>query len=425
VAEVGMNNAVIVKAVPRFLRIVLKRYQNHVKMFSFGGCLLSSGVHVRKVAALAFITVPEQSVRIKTYWFNTVRSLKEREAVMMLCKSISRNMILAFVLWLLLAGVSIVVADSTVLSAKEVQALIPEFEASEERLLNIKVKAEVWTEESASRSGPWERGATYINATSWLEDGSARKIRMDVDSEVTEGYWFDQARFLTEEKGYKVSFDGTQGRVIYDHETMEGGRTRPLKKGEILNDVPQMLKFKPTNLVTGMPLTMQGYFFYNKEMDSFSRSFGTAGFRQAIEMKAVEFSRETYDGIPCIRFSSKGQPSLRVSYWFDPNRGLALLGYENVSIAKDGKEFVNERIRINKLEKVADGLWWPLEAVIESDKQDQRKKDLPYQRIVFHATDVVANDPNFDNGTFSISFPEGYTVENKINGTTYISSGKN
>lgn len=43
----------------------------------------------------------------------------------------------------------------------------------------------------------------------------------------------------------------------------------------------------------------------------------------------------------------------------------------------------------------------------------------PWKRIVYRASKVVANDPNFDESVFTVPFPEGYKVEDKIEGRTY------
>ena len=42
-----------------------------------------------------------------------------------------------------------------------------------------------------------------------------------------------------------------------------------------------------------------------------------------------------------------------------------------------------------------------------------------YNRIVYRASNVVANDPNFDESIFTVPFPEGYLIDDKVTGKKY------
>ena len=48
-----------------------------------------------------------------------------------------------------------------------------------------------------------------------------------------------------------------------------------------------------------------------------------------------------------------------------------------------------------------------------------RETDKPWKRIVYRASNVVANDPNFDENIFTVPFPEGYLIDDKVNGVKY------
>lgn len=312
-----------------------------------------------------------------------------------------------------------------VLSISEVNDLIIQIKDAENRLANIKVEAEVWTEHSDSDLGLWKRGIGYGHATTWvLSDPNERpdgRARIDVHTEITESYWIDQSRFIVEERSYTSIYDGKQGRVIHYHETPDGRQTKPLKLGLILAQRPTIPYGWLNHVLSGFPFTLQGHFLSREDLQSFSRFFEhSITYGGLTQVPGLEFSRELYDDISCIRFGTKGHPSARVSYWFDPNRGYALMGHESVSISGDGTEFVNERIRITKLQEVAEGIWWPEMAIIETDRRDERKKDKPCRRTIFRAIEVTVNDSKFDESIFNVSFPAGYTVEDKINNRTYV-----
>ena len=107
----------------------------------------------------------------------------------------------------------------------------------------------------------------------------------------------------------------------------------------------------------------------------------------------------------------------RETWWFDPNRGFALIAYLHTNADKDGIEHVLSDIRVNKLQEVATGVWWPMEATVESESRDP---NITYKRTVYRALSVVANDPNFDNSIFTITFPKGYRVHDKVAEKTYV-----
>jgi hypothetical protein len=44
----------------------------------------------------------------------------------------------------------------------------------------------------------------------------------------------------------------------------------------------------------------------------------------------------------------------------------------------------------------------------------------PWRKFVYRASTVIANDPNFDESIFTVPFPKGYRVEDKITGKTYV-----
>ena len=85
---------------------------------------------------------------------------------------------------------------------------------------------------------------------------------------------------------------------------------------------------------------------------------------------------------------------------------------------EEGAEHLRLRIHVTKLKEIGDGIWWPVEAYAESGPGPHHP-DEPYTRMVYRASNVVANDPNFDENIFTVPFPEGYLIDDQVAGRKY------
>lgn len=122
------------------------------------------------------------------------------------------------------------------------------------------------------------------------------------------------------------------------------------------------------------------------------------------------------DGIQCIKASSVGG-SLQQKWWFDLNRDFALLKFEDLRKDKNGNEQLYSSINITRIKEVAKNIWWPMEAYFV---EHSHNTDKPWEKIVYRASDVIVNDPNFNNNIFTINFPKGYKTDDMINHKNYI-----
>ena len=75
-------------------------------------------------------------------------------------------------------------------------------------------------------------------------------------------------------------------------------------------------------------------------------------------------------------------------------------------------------MKVSKLKEVAPRIWWPMEAYVESDPGPHQPEE-PHTRTVYNASNVVANDPNFDDGIFTVVFPDGYLIDDQVAGKKY------
>lgn len=325
---------------------------------------------------------------------------------------------------ILLGTLAIVEAQESksVLTVEDVNALIPVLEAAERNLFsNLKIDSEAWGETKTSLSDPnepWQRTPVYVSSTAWFDGHPGGKARMDVHKEVLK--WLNGAAPYAE-SSYSVGFDGKHGRVV-DHTRGHSGKTFPLKEAKIVPDYPTALRTGSLMSCIGAQFSLQ--FFFNNDEDgpnrrTFSRLFRAAISPAALEAKAFEVALEEFQGVECIKFGlreQKGGRAPHINYWLDPARGFALLGHDNISIREDGSERVSTRIRVTKLKEVAPGIWWPMEATTISGPS---KPGDPYSRTVYRASNVVANDPNFDANVFTVPFPNGYLIDNMVTGKKY------
>jgi hypothetical protein len=322
------------------------------------------------------------------------------------------------IVFLVVFGSSIIRAEESkvVLSVEEIRGLVPQIKAAETRLSNLKVESEAWVEEKASAGPlsdpcePWKRTPVYASTTGWFDGRPQGKIRVDVNLQVSE--WKEGAAPYLEES-YSVGFDGRYGRYA-KHSPGHGGETYSVGQGEIILGRPDQLKHRYLDSCTGRQFS--SIFFFGQEGYTFSQFPEVATSPAALEAGAFQFAREKFQGVECIRIGSGEQRGGHICYWLDPARGFALRGYDSIRVLEDGSERVLSRIRVTKLEKVTSNVWWPIEAYVESDRH---RPGEPYKRTVYRASKVIANDPNFVEGIFTVPFPDGYFVDDKVNGKKY------
>jgi len=313
------------------------------------------------------------------------------------------------------------------LSAEELKTVAQSMRAVEDALLNVRIDSNAWVEHGPSSSGPWERTPVCLSSTTYFGNTSSSQARLDIHKIVLK--WKDGAAPYLEES-YSISFDGVQGRRK-DISSSHSGKTFDRDSGRILPEAPIELKSSWYDKMIGVYASL---FFHYRNMPMplpkrFSVSFeGVADPNYFLAVLAAADPKylnrkplkhkvviEELGGIQCIKGACM-EGSLRNEWWFDPARGFALLRYDNLRVDQDGNERVKSSINVTKLEEVAENIWWPMEAYFV---QCPRETGKPWKRIVYRASNVVANDPNFDESIFTIPFPEGYLIDDQVAGRKY------
>jgi hypothetical protein len=325
-------------------------------------------------------------------------------------------LVLGLVILLLPVSTITQAAPESGLSTKELKQLVPAVEAPEKSVFNIRIESEIWVDRKVSLSDPcepWQRTPIYVASTAWFDGSPGGKARVDVHKQVIE--WLQGAAPYAE-SSYSISFDGKHGRVV-NHTIGHSGKTVPRKRARIMPRPPKRLTSGWYPTFTGVRFSMN-FFFVGRDL-KFSQIFNEASQPDSAAASWFGFTREPFAGVQCIRITSKRTKAhgREESYWLDPGRGFALLGSERKSVLPDDTEQVKSRIRVKKLKEIVPGIWWPIEATLETLSTVPEK---PYERIVYRALSVAANDPDLDEAIFKAPIPPGYLVDDEVAGTEYI-----
>lgn len=327
----------------------------------------------------------------------------------------------------LLACPSTTIADDSksIVSPEQLEELVLNIEAAEKSLRNIKIDLDIFVEKKADLSDPcepWQRTPIYTSCTIWLTTNwSTRtrldpqdkpqchidKARIDVHKEVRE---WKEGLAPYSEKSYSVAFNGQYGRILY-HRRGPRGNTFQKNEGRILPEVPSNLKW-------GLPnrLSFTLYFFFEGKGYTFSDIFRWADDPNSTVPSYFEFTCEAFEGVQCIKITLKGSEWLQKNWWLDPARGFALVGYKHTGILKDGTQLLRKSIEVTQLKEVANGIWWPIKATVILEPLTSGE---PYRRIIYQASDVVANVSNFDENIFTVPFPDGCLIDDQVAGKKY------
>jgi hypothetical protein len=321
-----------------------------------------------------------------------------------------RKLILNLAVFSILLGLASVLRaeePKSALSAKKLKELASKIEAVENSISNIKIEAQSWLETRVNLSNPnkpWQQTPIYHSHTSWAQRGPEGKARVDVHKRVFK--WMNGPAPYGEES-YSMSFDGQHGRYIR-RAVGPLGQTHPVKEGQILPEAPDSLEHGSFDTGTYWSLP-----FFSSEIYKFSEIFRLASNPNSEIASELEFTLEEFEGVECIKIKSVYD----VTYWLDPSRGFALRGKKSIAKYEDGHEELVKFVKVTRLKEVADGIWWPMEVSSISRPYEAGK---PWRRFVYHASNVVANDPNFNESVFTIIFPTGYTIDDKVAGRKYI-----
>ena len=307
-------------------------------------------------------------------------------------------------------------ASETTLSTEKLKCIAKSIRTIEDSLENIRIDCNAWVEKGPSAAGPWERTPVFWSMTAYYDKIESDRVRIDVHKSVTK--WKNGAAPYFQES-FSIGFDGEEGRIVKISASYNG-KTFDRDTAFIYPKPP--MRLKGLDQVTGIEASLFFHYRYMPEPlpKRFSANFEAAAdpnsFLVALAKSDPNYSNiepvdskvgfAQLEGIECIKTVCTPGPSVH-QWWLDPNRGFALLRFEHLQKDEKGNERLVELIEVTKLKQFAENIWWPMEAYFV---QRPRQGENSYRRIVYRASDVIVNDPNFDESVFTVPIPEGYSV---------------
>jgi hypothetical protein len=306
------------------------------------------------------------------------------------------------------------------ISIAELKDIGMQLKTSEKKLHNLKSYSEVWLEKGKNPKDPcntWQETPIYVKSIMWSDGQPGGKIKVDVKKQVLEGWITDAEPGPYSEHSFSDSFDGTTGRSIINSGGFLG-KTVPIKEGVISTQKPQSLDDSWCVMYTGRGFTTN-FFRVNSQGTLLSDLFIFADDPNSKVMTCFEFTWEKLKGVECIKISSREIKNHNWSerWWLDPARGFALMRYEYTVVLGDKTEAFRKLIEIQELKEVTEGVWWPIRATCITEPL---RAGEDYTRMVYRASEIIANDPNFDNSVFTLNFPKGCHVDDTVNRKNYI-----
>jgi hypothetical protein len=298
-------------------------------------------------------------------------------------------------------------------ASKEV---ISNINAAEKKLKNIKIDSEIWIERKKDLDDPcelWERTPIYVSSTSWFNGLPGSKARVDVHKEVLE---WQEGLAPYVERSYTISFDGQYGQEI--NHSMKYDETTILDKtGRYMSGIPNKLIAGWVDVFTGNVFSLN--YSINQRGYAFSqimqKSSEDPNFKRDNDF---EFVTEEKNSISYLRINS-GKPKIGKTfhtYLLDLSHNFALIESKRIAVNDDGSNRLISSVETTKLEKYNDDIWWPKEGYFI---RPSGNKEKPYERVVYRASTIIINDPNFDNNIYSVHFPKGYRINDEVNHINY------
>ena len=290
--------------------------------------------------------------------------------------------------------------------------LIERIEQVEESLRNLKIESTLVSEEYDEALDAWVATPRTVSATTWLEAVPQDRMRMDIHEETLR--WRNGAADYGSDS-FSLSYDGRKGKIAH-HLTGPMGEQFQVRRGEVTNARPPMLDSPRYQGVSGAGFSLLFFSHPTYQQKRFSDYL-----RYLREHERLKLEMDTFRGVPCIRVLHGELDGWHEVYYLDPARGHAMLGRRFVNQRPDGSLICLHLQIITELKQVAPGIWYPLEA--HGGRIDDWPDGQLTRRAHYLAQDVVANDPDFDEDVYNLTFPAKYYVTDKRSGATYLTTG--
>ena len=311
--------------------------------------------------------------------------------------------ILIIITTIVVLGICAGLAGEDEASTMSIDNLIKSLAAMERRLVNLRVESEMWQEEKEPDMQDWTRRPVHTVSTAWYNGMPGSQARIDMHKDI--GPWRNGAADFIE-TCYSIGFDGRFGRTAKHHNIVDGEMIKEAR-GEVLPNRPK--RFDVMGHSTGTSFSI--FFWKNdRSISQFISEIVRSG-------KKLTVAEEKFQGIQSLQVTTGNQEWGCETWWLDKSRNLALIGYEVVNVGENGQPVLVISDRITELVESSPGIWYPTEAV---RTRSILRAGGSIVRSHFKASKVVANDPGFDESIFTVDFPPGYRIYDKVADIRYV-----
>jgi hypothetical protein len=270
---------------------------------------------------------------------------------------------------------------------------------SEKKLLNLRVDSKCFYTEWDETKQDWQY-VSETHETAWYDGKPGGKARVDTHKAI--GRWEKGATPFAQ---YSVSatYDGRVGRQLKIESGPAGSPTETLE-GEMTTNRPFFLE-AGGGFSTGWPCSLYGCKDQLKRrLSEYLERWKKSPLAQC-SVSSVQFQdRDCIKLVVEVRHPKFGQQ--KETWYFDPSRGYAIL-FDEMGWGRE--------VTVEKLSEPAPGVFYPVRATFQSQKHGDR----PKTKAQYEASAVVANDPNFSDDIFTINWPMGARVEDRVNGSQF------
>jgi hypothetical protein len=276
------------------------------------------------------------------------------------------------------------------------QELIQHVADNEKKLHNLYVDGEMWFEKQTA-AGKWERTPLMSHAILWSDGQPGGKARVDILKQVS--YWANKPN-EPYETSFSAAYDGKEGILLMVKDGSPGH-----KFGQ---DRATVGSGRPGMIASGSHVVGTSHFNALYQDDERGNSLSQEMTEQVKVARGVEggyvnVNDDQYLDVKAIKLTVGKKGLVEWSWWVDPARGYALLGFRVMNTVHKPATLTSEFQNI-ALVKAAPDIWYPQETIILTTNKDETR---PHYLV----SKVVANDPKFDSAVFRLEIPKSYMVE--------------
>ncbi|HEY1684199.1 MAG TPA: sigma-70 family RNA polymerase sigma factor [Tepidisphaeraceae bacterium] len=302
--------------------------------------------------------------------------------------------------------------------------------AAETQIKNIHIMHFQTTIEERTRSNPiWQRMPAADEGSAWFDGNVNGKARVYFKHHVMD--WTGNGAHGWIDESIDTGFDGHESRMIrlgssLIQRSSDGKLSAPPQTPDryVIVDRKPPLEWggRFIRYITGLAFTPQFAVMDGEDttpphprrpLSEYMSLLYKAPLPPAASCRLVKGKVNGVDCVGMIFFNPMPpQITCEMEWWFDPQRGYALVRYGNKYTQQAGIQTI--QANATAWTEAAPGIWFPIQGVCEESIIG------PGSRLTYHADNIVVNDPKFRSGIFLPPLPVGFLISDRRTNRTSI-----